>query len=411
MVSGRNRSLCPKQWLLIRELCIQFNRIGRQLLYSNLLVRKLERDDRGRFGARAVIAKFTFRWGGFSIGLFAGAAFGRSQILRVPCLSFPRYSWGCRGWVDEGMANISVARMAKSPLGRGLGALLGGTSGVSPGTAPLSSPVVRSEDGEKILQLSVVDVLPSPFQPRRVFAEENLSELVDSIRARGIFQPLIVRRSPKGNGYELIAGERRWRAAKKLNLPKVPVIVREATDQQVLELALIENLQRAELDPVEEADGYATLIETFGLKQEEVAERVGKNRATVANSLRLRSLPQEVRDLLRSRQLSVGHAKAILGLGEVAAQTAIGREVVKRGLSVRQAEALVRRQTNGTRGRKKGRGLQSADWRDLEIKLQRATGTRAKIVGSAGKGHIELPYTSPEELERLSVHLGVRPAL
>ena len=309
------------------------------------------------------------------------------------------------------MVNISVARMAKSPLGRGLGALLGGASSVSPGTSQLSSPVVRSEDGERILQLSVVDVLPSPFQPRRVFVEENLTELVDSIRARGIFQPLIVRRSPKGNGYELIAGERRWRAAKKLNLPKVPVIVREATDQQVLELALIENLQRAELDPVEEADGYATLIETFGLKQEEVAERVGKNRATVANSLRLRSLPQEVRDLLRSKQLSVGHAKAILGLGEVAAQTAIGREVVKRGLSVRQAEALVRRQTNGTRGRKKGRGLQSADWRDLEIKLQRATGTRAKIVGSASKGHIELPYTSPEELERLSVHLGVRPAL
>jgi ParB family chromosome partitioning protein len=271
--------------------------------------------------------------------------------------------------------------------------------------------VVRSEDGERILQLSVLDVLPSPFQPRRVFAEENLSELVDSIRARGIFQPLIVRRSTKGNGYELIAGERRWRAAKKLNLPKVPVIVREATDQQVLELALIENLQRAELDPVEEADGYATLIETFGLKQEEVAERVGKNRATVANALRLRSLPIEVRDLLRSKQITVGHAKAILGLSEPTAQSAIGREVVKRGLSVRQAEALVRRQTNGTRGRKKGKISQLADWRDLELKLQRATGTRAKIVGRAEKGHIELPYTSPEELERLTSHLGVRPAL
>lgn len=298
--------------------------------------------------------------------------------------------------------------MAKSPLGRGLGALLGSTQVPPASAAPISSPTVRVEDGEKILQLSITEVAPSPLQPRRVFAEENLAELVDSIRARGIFQPLIVRRSPKGSGYELIAGERRWRAARKLNLNKVPAIVRAATDQQVLELALIENLQRAELDPVEEADGYATLMETFGLKQEEVAERVGKNRATVANALRLRSLPNEVRDLLRSKQISVGHAKAILGLNEPAAQTAIGREVVKRGLSVRQAEALVRRQTSGSRGRKKGRSAQIADWRDLELKLQRATGTRARVVGTGDRGHIELPYTSSAELERLTSHLGVR---
>ncbi|NDE85364.1 MAG: ParB/RepB/Spo0J family partition protein [Verrucomicrobia bacterium] len=298
--------------------------------------------------------------------------------------------------------------MAKSPLGRGLGALLGSTQATPGQTAAINSVAVRVEEGEKILQLSITEVTPSPLQPRRVFAEENLAELVDSIRARGIFQPLIVRRSPKGSGYELIAGERRWRAARKLNLNKVPAIVRTATDQQVLELALIENLQRAELDPVEEADGYATLIETFGLKQEEVAERVGKNRATVANALRLRSLPNEVRDLLRSKQITVGHAKAILGLSEPAAQTAISREVVKRGLSVRQAEVLVRRQTSGSRGRKKGRSAQIADWRDLELKLQRATGTRARVVGTGERGHIELPYTSSAELERLTSHLGVR---
>ena len=298
--------------------------------------------------------------------------------------------------------------MAKSPLGRGLGALLGTTQATPVPAAPINSPEVRTEEGERILQLSITEVVPSPLQPRRVFAEENLAELVDSIRARGIFQPLIVRRSPKGSGFELIAGERRWRAARKLNLNKVPAIVRAATDQQVLELALIENLQRAELDPVEEADGYATLIETFGLKQDEVAERVGKNRATVANALRLRSLPTEVRDLLRSKQITVGHAKAILGLNEPAAQAAIGREVVKRGLSVRQAEALVRRQTSGSRGRKKGRSSHIADWRDLELKLQRATGTRARVVGTSERGHIELPYTSSAELERLTSHLGVR---
>ena len=298
--------------------------------------------------------------------------------------------------------------MAKPSLGRGLGALLGSTQA----TPPISLPQARMEDGgERIQQIGIGEIVPSPLQPRRVFAEDSLTELIDSIRARGIFQPLIVRRSPKGTGFELIAGERRWRAARKLNLLKVPVIVRTATDQQVLELALIENLQRAELDAVEEADGYATLIETFGLKQEEVAERVGKSRATVANALRLRALPGEVRDLLRSKQISVGHAKAILGLTEPAAQTAVAREVVKRGLSVRQAEALVRRQVSGTRGRKKSRGTHSADWRDLELRLQRATGTRARVVGHGERGQIELPYTSPEELERLSVHLGVRPGL
>ena len=285
---------------------------------------------------------------------------------------------------------------------------MGGTQATAVPPSAINSPELRTEEGERILQLSITEVAPSPLQPRRVFAEENLAELVDSIRVRGIFQPLIVRRSPKGSGYELIAGERRWRAARKLNLNKVPAIVRAATDQQVLELALIENLQRAELDPVEEADGYATLIETFGLKQEEVAERVGKNRATVANALRLRSLPNEVRDLLRSKQISVGHAKAILGLNEPAAQTAIGREVVKRGLSVRQAEALVRRQTRGSRGRKKSRGFQIAGWRDLELRLQRATGTRARVVCTGERGHIELPYTSSAELERLTSHLGVR---
>jgi ParB family chromosome partitioning protein len=301
--------------------------------------------------------------------------------------------------------------MAKSPLGRGLGALLASTQIHPSNPNSINSPEIRAEEGEKILQLSIGEVNPSPLQPRRVFAEENLTELVDSIRSRGIFQPLIVRRSPKGIGYELIAGERRWRAARKLNLTKVPAIVRVASDQQVLELALIENLQRAELDPVEEADGYATLIETFGLKQDEVAERVGKNRTTVANALRLRSLSSEVRDLLRSKQITVGHAKAILGLSEAPAQNAVAREVVKRGLSVRQAEALVRRQTNGTRGRKKGRGNQTADWRDLELRLQRATGTRVRIVGKAERGHIELPYTSQDELERLTAHLGVRPGI
>src|SRR5258708_1471662 len=195
--------------------------------------------------------------------------------------------------------------MAKSGLGRGLGALLG--------DQPLTAPQPIVEKGERVEQIALTDISPSPFQPRKHFSEEQLGELVDSTRKQGIIQPLIGRYVARG--YQLIAGERRWRAAQQAGLKNAPVIVRSASDREVLELALVENLQRADLDPLEEAEAYSLLIDQFKLTQEEVAQRVGKNRASVANAIRLLALPESIREWIREKKISVGHAKVILGIG------------------------------------------------------------------------------------------------
>src|ERR1043166_9028118 len=207
--------------------------------------------------------------------------------------------------------------MSKPVLGRGLGALLGGPALVKaipaePPPAPGAGLVEPASPHERVQQLPLERIRPCPFQPRKEFSPEALQELADSIREQGIIQPLIVR--PRDGGYELIAGERRWRAAQLVGLKEIPAIVREADDASVLELALIENLQRENLNPLEEALGYSQLIEQFHLRQEDVSSKVGKSRAVVANSLRLLKLPPEVQDHLRGGRVSVGHAKVVLGL-------------------------------------------------------------------------------------------------
>ena len=212
--------------------------------------------------------------------------------------------------------------MSKTPLGRGLGALLGGSqpSSAKPqppksAEAPISYPPLRTDTKAQDTDLSprhlaIEDIRPCPFQPRRHFEESALEELADSIREQGLIQPLVVRR--KSDHWELIAGERRWRASQKAGLKEVPIIIREADDREVLELALIENLQRENLNPIEEALGYRQLIQQFQLKQEEAAIKVGKSRAAIANALRLLKLPDEVQLTLRDCKLSVGHAKVLL---------------------------------------------------------------------------------------------------
>src|ERR1700722_10412021 len=206
--------------------------------------------------------------------------------------------------------------MAKPALGRGLGALLGGSSLTQPAPTPTvqqpAIPIAPPDNRERVLRVALNKIRPSALQPRKEFSEESLRELADSIREQGIVQPLIVRE--RDGSFELIAGERRWRAAQLLNLPEVPVITREADDRSVLELALIENLQRENLNSIEEAHGYAQLAEQFQLTQEEIALKVGKSRAAVANSLRLIKLPQTIQNFVRDGRLSVGHAKVILGL-------------------------------------------------------------------------------------------------
>ena len=236
--------------------------------------------------------------------------------------------------------------MAKPALGRGLGALLGDSPIATP---PIPAPISTTAPGagpatdprERVQRVALDRIRPCPLQPRKDFSPETLRELADSIKEQGIVQPLIVRE--RDGHLELIAGERRWRAAQLLGLAEVPVILRQADDRAVLELALIENLQRENLNPIEEAHGYAQLTEQFQLKQEEVATKVGKSRAAVANALRLLKLPPSLQASIREGRLSVGHAKVILGLASEQHQRLAAERILKEGLNVRQTEALVAR--------------------------------------------------------------------
>src|SRR5213082_542428 len=244
--------------------------------------------------------------------------------------------------------------MARSGLGKGLGALIG---------TPAVAPRADADSGERVRQLNLASVVPSALQPRKDFAREALQELVDSIRQHGIIQPLIVRErptaSPSGSGagarFELIAGERRWRAAQEIGLTQVPVIIRSANDLEVLELSLIENLQRADLNPIEEAQGYARLANEFGMRQEEIALKVGRSRAAVANALRLLDLHPQVQIWLAQDLLSVGHAKVVLALKAPEEQLLASETVLRRNATVRATERLVARLLGVGRSRRRQR--------------------------------------------------------
>ena len=306
--------------------------------------------------------------------------------------------------------------MAKPALGRGLGALLGGSPVAKPpGSPPISSSVSEAaapvpSPGEQVQRVGISRIRPCPLQPRKHFSNEALSELADSIKEQGIVQPLIVR---ERNGHlELIAGERRWRAAQQVGLAEVPVIVREADDRAVLELALIENLQRENLNPVEEAQGYSRLINEFQLTQELVAGKVGKSRAVVANALRLLKLAPEIQSYLRDGRLSVGHAKVILGLGSEKQQKLAAEKILKEGLNVRQTEALVNRlqtRDDGPSG-KSPVALplaHDAHVSRLEDQLRERLGTKIHLRYSNGKGALEISFFSDDELQRILQILGV----
>lgn len=303
--------------------------------------------------------------------------------------------------------------MAKPALGRGLGALLGATPGTKTPVAaaiPHPAPVPPPDSREGVQRVALDRIVPCPFQPRKTFAPEALKELADSIREQGIVQPLIVRQ--RNDHFELIAGERRWRAAQMAGLAQVPVLLREADDRAVLELALIENLQRENLNPVEEAQGYAQLAEQFALTQEDIALKVGKSRAVVANALRLLKLPQEVQSYLRDGRLSVGHAKAILGLASDKHQKVAAEKVLRDSLNVRQTEALV----SHLQARENSTSTHAAPLtvaRDthvasLENQLRERLGTKVRLRYAQGKGALEINFFSDAELERILQILGVQ---
>jgi ParB family chromosome partitioning protein len=295
--------------------------------------------------------------------------------------------------------------MSKPALGRGLGALLGGNPSL---TQPVSAPPISSaaaDAHDRVQRVPLSRIRPSAMQPRKEFAPEALQELADSIREQGIVQPLIVRE--RGGFFELIAGERRWRAAQLLNLPEVPVITREADDRAVLQLALIENLQRENLNPLEEALGYQQLAEQFQLTQEEISVKVGKSRAAVANATRLLKLPSAVQTLLRDGRISVGHAKVILGLADASHQTLAAERIVKEGLNVRQTEGLVtklqaRIQKPSSQGAKPVAIVPvDSNISRLEEKLREKFGTKVHLKYAHGKGALEISFFSDDELQRV----------
>ena len=298
--------------------------------------------------------------------------------------------------------------MAKTGLGKGLGALLGGNKPADPpaSTDDEDTPVSIQPDGEveKVVRMPINDVEPCQSQPRKDFDQQALEDLALSITANGIIQPLVVRSSDTGK-HQLIAGERRWRAARIAGLTSVPVVVREATDAQVLEMALVENLQREDLNPIEEAQGYALLIDAFQLTQADAARRVGKSRAAVANSLRLLNMSEEVQTHLRQGRLTIGHAKVILGLEDQSQQNLVAERVIKENLSVRETEELVSSLTTGKTGSGKSGGKQTGTKEvhvtSLENRLKEKFGTKVSLTYRQGKGALTIKYFSDDDLERI----------
>lgn len=309
-------------------------------------------------------------------------------------------------------------------LGRGLDALLArkdapkpaptATTSGAPGAAP--EPAAEENDAGTLRTLKLSEIRPNPYQPRKEFRPEELADLENSLRVNGLLQPITVRPAPAGSGYELIAGERRYRAASRLGWTDIPALVKPVDDRMLATLAMIENLQRADLDPVEEADGYQRLIDDFSLTNQEVADVVGKDRSTVANALRLRQLPASVRRMLQDKQLTAGHARALLPLATERAIVDMAREVVANSWSVREVERRVQagRPKPPAAGKKTEPapatppGASGAVVRQIEEKLRRKLQTGVSIQLTAkDKGELRIAFFSNDDLERLLEVLGV----
>jgi ParB family chromosome partitioning protein len=277
----------------------------------------------------------------------------------------------------------------RSALGRGLSALI-------PDAAPPPAPAGR--EPARPMELDIDMLTPNPRQPRTYIDEARLDELAQSIRANGVIQPVLVRKV--GESYELVAGERRWRAAQRAGLLKIPVTIRDIPDDKLLEVALVENIQRENLNPIEEAQAYRRLTDELQLSQEAVASAVGKDRATVANVMRLLRLPPEIRNDLSAGALSMGHARALLALPDETAQRRVARDVVARGVSVRETEALVRRELTPQSAAPEP-ARPDANTRAAEEQLKIALGTRVRIVRKGQSGRIEIDFKNEAELDRI----------
>lgn len=282
----------------------------------------------------------------------------------------------------------------KSGLGKGLDAILNDKYDSQ------ALDTAEYSDSSKIVELKIIDVEPNKEQPRKEFDKEKLDELANSISEHGVIQPIIVVK--KGKTYQIVAGERRWRASKQAGLKKIPALIRDYDELKVMEVALIENLQREDLNPVEEALGYKSLMDSFALTQDKISERVGKSRSAVANSLRLLNLPEEVLKLLEAGKISTGHAKVILSVSSEKEQLQIAEIIVEKKLSVRETEALIKNKSKTKRNVSKSSEEFKMAVKNMENNFSKYFGTKVKIKETNGKGKIEISYYSRDEFERIA---------
>jgi len=276
--------------------------------------------------------------------------------------------------------------MERKALGKGISALI---------------PTVEEDRGQKIVFLRIEQVKPNPFQPRENFDSESMEELIKSIKEKGIIQPILVR--PKGDGYELIAGERRFRAANMLNLKEIPAIIKDVQDQDSLELSLIENIQRQELNPIEEAHAYQYLIDKFKLTQEEISEVLGKSRVSITNTLRLLKLPLEIQEEIKNERLTFAHGRALLEIEDTNLQRRLVQDVITKSLSVRELENLIKARRTKTMRLKPGIKVSGTEpyIAILEQELQQILATKIRIIKKKKRGHILIEFYSQEDLQRI----------
>lgn len=283
-------------------------------------------------------------------------------------------------------------------LGRGLDALFADQAPVAPEPEAAEDPQGAS-DGRTVLYLDINEIKPNVNQPRKNFDPERIAELADSIREHGIIQPLVVR--PKGAGYEIVAGERRYRAAREAGLPQVPCLVREYSDEDNMLIAIIENMQREDLNPIEEAQGLNEMIRAYGMTQEEVSRSVSKSRPYITNSLRLLKLPQEMQTMLAEGKMSTGHARALLSIKEKSRREQVCRKITEEGISVREAERLAKAPEKQSRNTQKALKPKDADVQRVEEELKEIYGTKVSIHQKGKKGSIEIEYYDQGDLNRL----------
>ena len=289
-----------------------------------------------------------------------------------------------------------MAAPKRSGLGRGLDALFADAVPVSDSAEKKQEKPAAAADA--VQYINIHDIMPNANQPRKTFSEEKIDELSKSIKEHGIIQPIVVRK--KGESYEIVTGERRWRAARKAELTQVPCLIRELTDEQNMLIAIIENMQREDLNPVEEAEGLNQMITTFGMTQEQVSKSVGKSRPYIANSLRLLKLPEYIKNEMAEGRLSAAHGRTLITVESEDVRKALCDKIIREGLSVRETERLVSAQGKGKKKRPAAK-VKNPDVARVESELKDALGTRVSIVQNGKKGKIEIEYFSREELDRL----------